>query len=57
MKRLKDNFQILKRLEDNFNNEYFNFFVEVKDLAVGDANVFRISEWENSNKEAFPSSF
>ena len=44
---------ITETLEDNFNNEYFNFFVEVKDLAVGDANVFRISEWENSNKEAF----
>lgn len=48
---------ITETLEDNFNNEYFNFFVEVKDLAVGDANVFRISEWENSNKEAFPVDF
>ena len=36
---------ITEILEDNFkNNEYFNSFVEEKDLAVGDANVFRVSE-------------
>lgn len=36
---------IAETLVDNFkNNEYFNSFVEVKDLAVGDANVFRVSE-------------
>ena len=32
-------------LVDNFkNNEYFNSFVEEKDLAVGDANVFGVSK-------------
>lgn len=36
---------ITEKLEDNFkNNEYFNSFVKEKDLAVGDANVFRVSE-------------
>lgn len=36
---------VAETLENNFkNNEYFNSFVEVKDIAVGDANVFRISE-------------
>lgn len=36
---------ITEKLEDNFkNNEYFNSFVEEKDLAVGDANVFRVSK-------------
>lgn len=36
---------ITEKLEDNFkNNEYFNSFVEVKDLAIGDAKVFRVSE-------------
>lgn len=36
---------ITETLEDNFkNNEYFNSFVEEKDLAVGDANVFRMSK-------------
>lgn len=36
---------ITETLVDKFkNNEYFNSFVEVKDLAVGDANVFRVSE-------------
>ena len=36
---------ITETLEDNFkNNKYFNSFVEVKDLAVGDANVFRLSK-------------
>ena len=36
---------ITEILVDNFkNNEYFNSFVEGKDLAVGDANVFRVSE-------------
>lgn len=36
---------VAETLENNFkNNEYFNSFVEVKDLAVGDANVFRLSE-------------
>ena len=36
---------ITEKLEDNFkNNEYFNSFVKGKDLAIGDANVFRVSE-------------
>lgn len=37
---------ITEKLEDNFknNNEYFNSFVEEKDLAVGDVNVFKMSE-------------
>lgn len=36
---------ITETLEDNFkNNEYFNSFVEEKDLAVGDTNVFRMSK-------------
>lgn len=36
---------ITEKLEDNFkNNEYFNSFIEEKDLAVGDANVFRVSK-------------
>lgn len=36
---------VAETIENNFkNNEYFNSFVEVKDLAVGDANVFRASE-------------
>lgn len=36
---------ITETLVDKFkNNEYFNSFVEVKDLAVGDTNVFRVSE-------------
>ena len=36
---------VAETLENNFkNNEYFNSFVEEKDLAVGDANVFRVSE-------------
>lgn len=36
---------ITEALEDNFkNNEYFNSFVKEKDLAVGDTNVFRVSE-------------
>ena len=36
---------ITETLVDKFkNNEYFNSFVEVKDLAVGDANVFRVSK-------------
>ena len=36
---------ITEKLEDNFkNNEYFNSFVEEKDLAVGDANIFRVSK-------------
>ena len=36
---------ITETLEDNFkNNEYFNSFVEAKDIAVGDANVFEVSE-------------
>ena len=35
---------ITETLEDNFkNNEYFNSFVKGKDLAIGDANVFRVS--------------
>lgn len=42
---------ITEKLEDNFkNNEYFNSFVEEKDLAVGDANVFRVSKQENNNE-------
>ena len=41
---------ITETLEDNFkNNEYFNSFVEEKDLAVCDANVFRVSKYENNN--------
>ena len=40
---------ITETLEDNFkNNKYFNSFVEVKDLAVCDANVFRVAK-ENNN--------
>ena len=36
---------VAETIENNFkNNEYFNSFVEVKDLAVGDAKVFRVSE-------------
>lgn len=36
---------VAETLENNFkNNEYFNSFVEVKDIVVGDANVFRASE-------------
>ena len=36
---------ITEVLEDNFKTqEYFNSFVEVKDLVAGDANVFRVSE-------------
>lgn len=36
---------VAETIENNFkNNEYFNSFVEVKDLAVGDANVFEVSE-------------
>ena len=36
---------ITETIVDNFkNNEYFNSFVKVKDLAVGDAKVFRVSE-------------
>ncbi len=36
---------VAETLENNFkNNEYFNSFVEVKDIAVGDANVFRVGE-------------
>jgi hypothetical protein len=36
---------ITETLVDKFkNNEYFNSFVEVKDLAVGDANVFKVGE-------------
>lgn len=36
---------ITEILEDNFkNNEYFNSFVEEKDLAVGDAKVFKVNE-------------
>ena len=35
---------VAETIENNFkNNEYFNSFVEVKDLAVGDANVFRVN--------------
>ena len=40
---------ITETLEDNFkNNKYFNSFVEVKDLVVDDANVFRVAK-ENNN--------
>lgn len=36
---------ITETLEDNFKTqEYFNSFVKVKDLAAGDAKVFRVSE-------------
>lgn len=36
---------ITEILEDNFkNNEYFNSFVAEKDLAVGDAKVFKVGE-------------
>lgn len=36
---------ITETLVDKFkNNEYFNSFVEVKNLAVGDANVFKVGE-------------
>ena len=36
---------VTETIENNFkNNEYFNSFVEEKDIAVGDANVFRLSE-------------
>lgn len=36
---------ITETIVDNFkNNEYFNSFVKGKDLAIGDANVFRASE-------------
>lgn len=36
---------VAETLEDNFkNNEYFNSFVKEKDLVVGDAKVFRVSE-------------
>lgn len=43
---------ITETLEDNFkNNEYFNSFVEEKNLAVGDANVFRVSKYESNNME------
>lgn len=36
---------ITETLENNFkNNEYFNSFVEVKDITIGDAKVFRASE-------------
>ncbi len=36
---------VAETLENNFkNNEYFNSFVEEKDLAVGDAKIFRVSE-------------
>lgn len=36
---------ITETIVDNFkNNEYFNSFVKGKDLAIGDANVFRVSE-------------
>lgn len=35
---------VTETIVDNFkNNEYFNFFVKGKDLAIGDANVFRVS--------------
>lgn len=40
---------ITETLVDNFkNNEYFNSFVEEKDLTVGDAKVFRVAK-ENNN--------
>ena len=36
---------VAETIENNFNNnEYFNSFVEVKDLPVGDAKIFRVSE-------------
>ena len=36
---------VAETIENNFkNNEYFNSFVEAKDIAVGDANVFEVSE-------------
>ena len=36
---------ITETIVNNFkNNEYFNSFVKGKDLAIGDANVFRVSE-------------
>ena len=36
---------ITETIVDNFkNNEYFNSFVKGKDLAIGDANVFRVNE-------------
>ena len=36
---------ITETIVDNFkNNEYFNSFVKGKDLAIGGANVFRVSE-------------
>lgn len=35
---------ITETLEENFNNEYLNFFVEVKRFAIGDANVFKVGE-------------
>lgn len=35
---------VTETIVDNFkNNEYFNYFVKGKDLAIGDANVFRVS--------------
>ena len=35
---------ITETIVDNFkNNEYFNSFVKGKELAIGDANVFRVS--------------
>ena len=35
---------VAETIENNFkNNEYFNSFVEVKDLPVGDANIFRVN--------------
>lgn len=43
---------LITTMEDNLNS-----FVEVKDLAVGDANVFRVSEQEKSRNEAFPIDF
>ena len=33
-----------KELDRLAENEYFNSFVEEKDIAIGDANVFRVSE-------------
>lgn len=36
---------VTETIVDNFkNNEYFNSFVKGKDMAIGDANVFRVSE-------------
>lgn len=36
---------VAETIENNFkNNEYFNSFVEVKDLPAGDAKIFRVSE-------------